>query len=139
MTQNLWVNLPVKNLDKSKAFFKQIGFKFNEQFGGNSAESACLEIGSKPDIVMLFLDTTFQNFSRNDIADTGRGTEVLLSFDAASKEQVDQLATMVKAVGGDVFAAPEEIDGWMYSCGFADLDGHRWNALYMDMANMPKQ
>jgi predicted lactoylglutathione lyase len=41
--------------------------------------------------------------------------------------------------GGTVFSESEEKDGWMYGCGFADLDGHRWNVLYMDMSKMPKE
>ena len=137
MTQNLWINLPVKELNRSKNFFREIGFKFNERFGGNGQESACLEVGSKPDVVMLFVDSTFENFTRNQIADTRKGTEVLLSIDASSRQEVDEMADKVERAGGAVFASPEEIDHWMYGCGFTDMDGHRWNVLYMDMDKMP--
>ena len=136
-TKNLWINLPVENLQKSKHFFSQLGFRFNERFGGNSQESACLEVGSKPDVVMLFVDATFENFTRNPIVDTNKGTEVLLSIDAASRQEVDAMATKAENAGGTVFATPEEIDGWMYGCGFADVDGHPWNVLHMDMDKMP--
>lgn len=139
MTKNLWINLPVKDLSRSKTFFNQIGFTFNERFGGNSEESACLNIGEKPEVVMLFVNSTFKNFTRNEISDTNQGTEVLLSIDAASRQEVDEMAAKVTKAGGSVFAQPEDIDGWMYGCGFADLDGHRWNVLYMDMNSMPKR
>ena len=138
MTKNLWINLPVKDLVRSKAFFKEIGFNFNEKFGGNSRESACLEVGDKPEVVMLFVDSTFKNFTRNEISDTNNGTEVLLSIDASSRQEVDEMADKVKVAGGMVFAQQEEIDGWMYGCGFKDPDGHRWNVLYMDTGKMPR-
>lgn len=138
MTKNLWINLPVKDLGRSKAFFSEIGFSFNEKFGGNSRESACLEVGDKPEVVMLFVDSTFKNFTMNEVSDTNHGTEVLLSIDASSKEEVDEMADKVETAGGIVFSRPEEIDGWMYSCGFKDPDGHRWNMLYMDTGNIPQ-
>ncbi len=137
MIQSLWVNLPVKNLERSRNFFKAIGFQFNERFGENSEASACLEIGSKPDMVMLFVDSTFENFTRHPVSDTRKGTEVLLSIDVASRNEVDMLATKVEQAGGTLFSNPEIIEGWMYGCGFKDVDGHRWNVLFMDMDKMP--
>lgn len=139
MTQGLWINLPVKELGKSKEFFKAMGFKFNEQFGGDSKESACLEVGEKPSVIMLFADSTFENLAGNQIADTQIGTEVLLSIDARSRQEVDEMASKAETAGGTTYAAPSEIDGWMYGCGFTDLDGHRWNVLYMDMDKIPNR
>ena len=139
MTRNLWLNLPVKDLNRSRAFFREMGFAFNEKFGGNNEESACMEIGDKPDVIMLFAESTFRNFTRNDVTNTQKSSEVLLSVDVASRQEVDQMAHRAEKAGGVVFAAPEEIEGWMYGCGFADVDGHRWNVLYMDMDKMPDQ
>jgi len=137
MTKEIWINLPVKNIEKAKAFFAALGFEFNKNFG-NSPTSACLLIGSKNVIVMLFEEPAFKSFIQYEIADTTKGSEVLFSIDAESREEVDEMVKKVVDAGGTVFATPGEKGGWMYGCGFCDLDGHRWNMLYMDMSKMPK-
>lgn len=137
MTKDLWINLPVKNLVKSKAFFSAIGFSFNTKYG-NTAVSAGLTIGDKNIVVMLFAEAVFKTFTGTEIADSTKAAEVLFSISAESKEEVDEMAKKVEQAGGTIFAKPSEVQGWMYGCGFSDLDGHRWNALYMDMSKMPK-
>ncbi|WP_321166703.1 hypothetical protein [Paenibacillus sp. Soil787] len=87
MTKEFWLNLPVKDLKKSKEFFTTLGFSFHPRHH-NSDDAAGLLIGNSNVIVMLFPESTFKNFTKNDIADTKLGTEVLLSFDAESKEEV---------------------------------------------------
>ena len=89
-------------------------------------------------MVMLFAENIFESFTRHAITDTKQSTEVLFSIDAESREEVDELAKKAASAGGTVFAQPGEKDGWMYGCGFADPDGHRWNVLYMDMSKLPK-
>lgn len=137
MTKQIWINLPVKDINKSKAFFSKLGFSFNEKHG-NSQDSACLLVGDKHFAVMLFLEATFKSFTRNNNTDTALATEVLISIDAESREEVDEIAKKVIEAGGTIFGQPDEKQGWMYGCGFADLDGHRWNVLYMDLSKMPK-
>ncbi len=137
MTKEIWMNLPVKNIAASKEFFTKIGFSFNLQFG-NTEHSACLLVGSKNVVVMLFEESLFKSFTQNEIADTKKVNEVLFSIDAESREEVDELARKAAAAGGIVFGKPEENQGWMYGCGFTDLDGHRWNVLFMDKSKMPK-
>ncbi|MDP1746996.1 MAG: extradiol dioxygenase [Bacteroidota bacterium] len=136
MTKEFWINLPVKDVKKSKEFFTRLGFSFNTKYG-NSDKSAALSIGSKNVIVMLFTEPMFKNFTNNEIVNTKKATEVLLSIDAESREEVDEMAKKAEAAGGIVFGKPGENQGWMYGCGFTDLDGHRWNVLYMDMSKMP--
>ena len=136
MTKELWLNLPVKNLGKSIEFFKRIGFSFHENSPGNTSTSAPMYIGTKKVVVMLFEEAPFKASAGNEVADTSKGSEVLLSFDAESREEVDEIAKNVVAAGGTLFAQPTEVQGWMYGCGFVDPDGHRWNALYMDMSKM---
>ena len=137
MTKELWINLPVKDLKKSKEFFTKLGFSFDE--GYINDEGACLVIGDKNFIVMLFTESSFKNFTGNKIPSAKQGTEVLFSIDAESKEEVDEMAEKVVKAGGTIYAEAEDSDSWMYGCGFADLDGHRWNVLYMDMSKMPKE
>lgn len=138
MTKQLWINLPVKDISRSKEFFTNLGFSLNQQYG-NSDHSASLLVGDKGIVVMLFEEATFKTFTRNEIADTKRSTEVLFSIDAGSREEVDQLARKAADAGGTLFAEPAENQGWMYGCGFSDPDGHRWNVLYMDMSKLPRQ
>lgn len=133
MNQDLWLNLPVKNAKKSKAFFKKIGFKFNPQYV-EDGKSCCLVIGEKGVVVMLFEHPEFKKFTgRTSVADLKKGNEVLISLSAKNRKEVDAFAKKVKAAGGTIFSAPAEYDGWMYGCGVKDLDGHRWNMLFMDL------
>jgi uncharacterized protein len=137
MVKQLWINLPVKDVQRSKEFFSQIGFQFNDQHCSGD-DSACMMVGDPAIVVMLFKDSTFQQFARQPLADTSVGTEVMFSIDAESREDVESLAQQVVDAGGTLFSIPQDIQGWMYGCGFTDLDGHRWNSLYMDKAKMPK-
>lgn len=136
MATDLWINLPVKNVDRAKEFFGRIGFAVDER--RNGSEMACLSIGEKQLNVLLFPEEIFKRFSGGDVADSRSGAEVLLSVGAASREAVDETARKVWDAGGRVFSEPQEKEGWMYGCGFADLDGHRWNVVYMDFAKMPQ-
>jgi predicted lactoylglutathione lyase len=136
MVKQIWLNLPVKNVEKSKTFFAEIGFVFNEQ--NSTATSACMLVGEVNFVVMLFEETLFEGFVQNKLTDTNASSEMLLSIDAQSKEEVDEFAIKVQKAGGNLFAKPAENQGWMYGCGFADLDGHRWNVLYMDLSKLPK-
>jgi uncharacterized protein len=134
MTNEFWVNLPVKNVDNSIEFFTKLGFTFDPKYGKNA-----LQAGSKDTVVMLFEDSAFKGFTENAVSDTKEGTEVLFNLRADTKADVDDWAVKVKDAGGSVYRGPEEKDGWMYGCGFADPDGHRWSILYMDEAKMPKE
>jgi predicted lactoylglutathione lyase len=136
MVKQIWLNLPVKNVEKSKAFFTEIGFSFNEKH--DTASYTCMVVGENNFAVMLFEEKQFESCILNKIADTTLGSEVLISIDAQSREEVDEFAKKVQEAGGNVFAKPAENEGWMYGCGFADLDGHRWNVLYMDLSKLPK-
>ena len=134
MTKQIWLNLPVKNVAKAKDFFWKIGFSFNEQH--DTPSSTCMIIGEGNFVVMLFEELLFKSFTQNELTDTQSGSEILISIDAESKEEVDALAEKVTEAGGTVFSPPAESQGWMYGFGFADLDGHRWNVLYMDFSKL---
>ena len=136
MANDIWINLPVKDVTKSKEFFRKLGFSPNPG-PGNSDHSASFTIGSKKAVLMLFAEAVFQGFTKNKISDTNTASEVLFSLGAESREEVDGMAEKAEEAGGTIFARPQENQGWMYGCGFADLDGHRWNVLYMDLSKMP--
>jgi uncharacterized protein len=137
MTKEMWLNFPVRDLGKTKEFFSRIGFSLNEQHTND--EMACFSVGEKKMTVAFFAEKTFRGFTKSEISDARARAEVLISFDAESREEVDETARKVFEAGGAIFSEPAEIQGWMYGCGFADLDGHRWNVLYMDSSKMPKK
>lgn len=138
MAKEFWVNLPVKDISKSRTFFKAIGFAENTQFSENPT-MASFFLGDKNVVVNFFPEALFKTFSNHEIADTAKGTEALFSIDAQSPAEVDEVANKAVAAGATLYASPGEKDGWMYGCGFTDLDGHRWNVLFMDFSKMPKQ
>ncbi len=135
MTKEIWLNLPVKNVNKSKGFFSKIGFLLNEKH--TNGDMVCFEVGTKKMTVLFFAEETFKGFTKSEISDTKTGSEVLISFDAENREEVDETAKKVWDAGGTVFSEPAKIQGWMYGFAFADLDGHRWNMVYMDYSKMP--
>ena len=137
MTKDLWINLPVKDVKKSREFFTRIGFTQNAHFA-ETEQMSSLFVGAKNLVIMLCAELVFQGFTKNNIADAKNATEVLFSFDAESRQEVDELVEKVKTAGGTVWAEPGENQGWMYGFGFSDLDGHRWNVLHMDLSKMPK-
>lgn len=134
MTKQIWLNLPVKDALKSKEFYSNMGFTFLEE--RTTEQSACMLVGETNFVIMLFGEDMFKNFIQHQITDTQQSSEFLISIDAESREEVDMLAQKAKAAGGIVFADPAENQDWMYGCGFCDLDGHRWNVLYMDFSKM---
>jgi uncharacterized protein len=136
MTKEIWLNLPVKDLNKSKEFFSRIGFTLNEKH--TSPDMVCFEVGEKKMTVLFFAEETFKGFTKSEVADPKSGAEILISFDAESREEVDETAGKVFDAGGTVFSEPAEIQGWMYGFGFTDLDGHRWNMVYMDFSKLPQ-
>jgi predicted lactoylglutathione lyase len=135
MPKDFWINLPVADVDRARAFFEAIGF--GSDGAGEGAGMGALRLGEKGLMVMLVPKERFAHFAGGPVADATAGAEVMISFDAASRDEVDALATKVGQAGGSVFGPPAEIDGWMYGAGFADLDGHRWNILHMDHAKLP--
>ncbi len=137
MKNEFWINLPVKDLKNSKDFFTQLGFGIKEM-PGNPTNIVILLAGEKDIAINLFEEKEFKGYSENEISDTKHATEVLFNIGASNKEEVDEFAEKVKKAGGKIYRAPTEKDGWMYGCGFTDLDGHRWSMLYMDMSKMPK-
>jgi len=126
--------LPVKDLQRSKDFFIKIGFSFKD----SPPNLLSLLAGNEDVVINLFKENDFKGFTANEILDTNKGTEVLFNIGAENKDEVDKFAEKVKKAGGKLYREPEEKDGWMYGCGFTDLDGHRWSMLYMDTSKMPK-
>ena len=136
MVKNIFVNLPVKDLEKSKAFFSSLGFSFDPRFTDENA--ACLVLGENI-YAMLLTGPFFRTFTRKDLCDAARCTEVLIAIDAQSRAEVDALVRKALAAGGTLYVDKPQDYGWMYGHGFADLDGHQWEVLYMDESAIPEK
>jgi predicted lactoylglutathione lyase len=135
MAKQIFVNLPVKDLKKSMSFFKSLGFTFNMQFTDEKA--ACLVIGENI-YAMLLSEPFFKTFTKKEISDATKTTEVLIAIDAESRQEVDDLVKKAVAAGGSIYRDPDDT-GWMYSHSFADPDGHQWEVLYMNEAELPEE
>jgi predicted lactoylglutathione lyase len=128
MATKIFVNLPVKDLDKSMTFFKALGFTFNPQFTDQTA--ACMVITD--DIyAMLLTHAKFGAFTPKAIADAHKTTEVLTALSLDSREQVDRMCNTAIAGGGREPRAAQD-HGFMYGRAFEDLDGHIWEVFWMD-------
>ena len=136
MAKQIFVNLPVKDLKRSMVFFKKLGFTFNPQFTDEKA--ACLVINDGSIYAMLLTEPFFKTFTKKDVADARKTTEVLIALDAESKEKVDEMVKTAAESGGSIYADPQD-HGWMYQHSFADPDGHQWEILYMDETKLPQQ
>lgn len=125
---NIFVNLPVKDLNKTVDFFSKIGFEFNAQFTDEKA--TCMIIG--PNIfAMLLVEDYFKTFIDKEISDAVKTTEVILALAAENREQVDEIVYKALESGGK--PAKDPVDhGFMYVWSFQDLDGHIWELMYMD-------
>jgi uncharacterized protein len=135
MATNIFVNLPVKDLEKTKEFFLKLGYTFNQQFTDEKAASLVI---SENIYAMLITEPFFKSFIPNkEIADTGKTKEVLIALSVDSKEQVNELADKAIAAGGKNFRAPED-HGFMYSRSFEDLDGHVWEVFWMNPDHIQK-
>jgi len=135
MATKVFINLPVKDLDRSISFFTSLGYSFNPQFTDEKA--GCMVI-SESIYAMLLTEQYFATFTRKNVADAKTATEVLIALDASSKEEVEQMIAKAKDAGATIYAEPQD-HGWMYLHSFADLDGHQWELMYMDASQMPNQ
>ncbi|WP_240644146.1 VOC family protein [Antribacter gilvus] len=126
----IYVNLPVADLDASKAFYEGLGFSINPQFTDENAAAVVIEEGIT---VMLLRRDFFTTFTKRPIATDG--VEVITSIEVDSREKADELAEKAFATGGAETMEPQDM-GWMYSRAFADPDGHHWELMYADEAAM---
>ena len=128
MKTKIFVNLPVEDLNKTIDFFTKLGFKFNPQFTDENA--TCMIVGD--DIfVMLLVEKFFKTFTKKEISDTSKNTEVIVALSIEGRENVDQMLNKAIEYGGKESREPQD-HGWMYGRSFEDIDGHLWEIIYMD-------
>ncbi len=128
MATKIFVNLPVKDLNASIAFFTKLGYSFNQQFTDETA--TCMVI-SEDIYAMLLTHEKFKMFTPKEICDATKSSEVLIALSCESREQVDELVAKAVAAGGSSYSKPQD-HGFMYAHGYQDLDGHIWEVMWMD-------
>ena len=128
MSREIFVNLSVRDLQKSMQFFSTLGFTFNPQFTDDKA--ACMIISDQA-FAMLLSEPFFRGFTKNEICDTRTHTETLLALSCESRAEVDQMVRKAIDAGGRHAMDPMD-HGFMYGWSFYDLDGHHWEVLWMD-------
>jgi predicted lactoylglutathione lyase len=134
MAKQIFVNLPVKDLARSKDFFGKLGFSFNPQFTDDTA--ACMVIGDNI-YAMLLTHPKFREFTRKEIADATRTTEVMTALSVESREKVDEMFEAARNAGATPTREPLDL-GFMFVRSFNDPDGHIWEVFWMDPARVQK-
>ncbi len=129
----IFVNLPVRDLERSQAFFRALGYSFNDQYTDENA--ACLIIREDAIFAMLLTHDWFSRYTKKPIVDASAGSEVILALSADSREAVDELVDKALANGGSASNETDDL-GYMYTRSFQDPDGHLWEVLYMDEVAM---
>jgi uncharacterized protein len=133
MATQIYVNLPVKNLDNTVEFFTALGFSFNPDYTDENA--TCMIINDDA-YVMLLVEGFFKTFTSKDIVDSTGSTEAIMAFSVDSREGVDDMYQKAIAAGGKE-SQPVQDYGFMYSHSFQDVDGHLWEVMWMDPAGPP--
>ena len=127
MIKQIFINLPVKDLDRSIDFFTRLGFAFDPQFSNDTA--TCM-IVSDNIFVMLLIEPLFKTFTDKSICDAHKKTEALVCLAVDNRQRVDELVSKALVAGGRVLKQPQD-HGFMYGHGFEDLDGHLWEVIYL--------
>jgi predicted lactoylglutathione lyase len=135
MIRQIFVNLPVRDLQRARAFWEALGFGFDARF--TNEQGACLEIAENIH-AMLLVEPFFQGFTRLPVADARQTTEVLTALSCDSRAEVEALVARAVAAGATTPNPPMD-HGFMFQHGFADPDGHQWEVFWMDEAAAPAQ
>ncbi len=133
MVKQIFVNLPVKDLEVTKAFWLKLGFTFDPRFTDQNA--AALVIGENI-FAMLLLPAFFARFTKKQIADGLQTTETINALGVETRGEVDEIFEKALSAGGRE-TRPAEDYGWMYGRSFEDPDGHQWELVAMDMTKAP--
>jgi predicted lactoylglutathione lyase len=124
----IFVNLPVKKIEATKAFFAALGFSFNPDFSDD--KTACMIIEENI-FAMLLEEDRFREFINNDISDATKAQEVLVALSTGSRAEVDDILAKALAAGAKPWKPIMDL-GFMYGCSFQDIDGHVWEVVHMD-------
>lgn len=128
MKTQIFLNLPVKDLNRSVAFFTQLGFSFNPKYTDEKA--TCLIIGENIN-AMLLVEEFYSTFTNKQICNTATTSEVLIAISVETREKVDEIIAKAVKAGGTEYMGTKDY-GWMYQRTFLDVDGHHWEMFFAD-------
>lgn len=134
MSKLIFVNLPVTDLQRSRAFYAAIGAVNNPAFTDDTA--ACM-VFSETIHAMLLTHDKWRQFTSKPIVDAHRDAQVMLCLSAADRDEVASLVDRAIAAGGKADPTPVQDHGFMYGRSFEDPDGHIWEVMWMDLAALP--
>ncbi len=133
--RSVFINLPILDVGRARAFWSKLGFGFNERFSDDKA--LCLVLKEDSIYAMLITRDYYQTFTNRPVAD-GSSTQVLLAIDVGSRERVDEIVKIALENGASSYLKPSDY-GWMYYDRFADPDGHQWEVMFADEKLLPKE
>jgi hypothetical protein len=136
MSKMIFINLPVTDLAKSKAFYEAVGAPNNPQFTDDTA--ACM-VFSDAIHVMLLTHDKWATFTSKAIPDAHHSAQVLLCLSSDSKDGVSELVDAAVGAGGKADPTPTQDYGFMFGRSFEDPDGHIWEVMWMDMSALPAE
>jgi len=128
--KQIWANLGVKDVELTRNFYTALGFKSNEEHN-NGKELASFKIGDSDFVVHFFSNEVLEQSMKAGLADLSKGSELMFTLWADSKEEADAWAEEVRRAGGSIFSEPAAFGKNYYGFGFADPDGHKWNVFHM--------
>ncbi len=134
METQVYINLAVKDLDKSATFYTAMGFTINPQFSDESAK--CL-VWSETIFVMIMSKEKFKSFATKPLADTNNNLAGIFAISVDSLEKVNKIINDAIAAGG-IEPKPMQDHGFMQLRTVEDFDGHTWEIFYMDMSKFPE-
>ena len=129
-SHKLFVNIQVNDLQRSIRFFEDLGFTFNRQF--TDATATCMLVGEDAYFMLLTRDK-FASFTKRSPGDPKKQTNAMYALSVNSRAEVDSMVKKAIAAGGSHAMDPQD-HGFMYGWSFYDLDGHHWEAFWMDPA-----
>ena len=128
--RKLFVNIPVRDVQRSIEFFETLGFTFNTQF--TDATATCMLVGEDAYFMLLTTDR-FRDFSKRPVGNAQKETSAMFAISVDNRDEVDALVNKALAAGGSRAADPQD-HGFMYAWSFYDLDAHHWEVFWMDPA-----
>lgn len=132
--KSIYVNLPIKDIERTRTFWSKLGFSFNPQFSNEKA--LCLILNEGSIYAMLLTHEFFSTFTDRPLAD-GSTTEIITAIEVGSREKVEEIIKLALTNGGSRYREVQDL-GWMYNDAFADPDGHQWEVFYMDQSQFPQ-
>lgn len=135
MAKEIFVNLPVKDLNRSIEFFTKLGFTFNPKF--TDEDATCMIIGENI-FSMLITEKLFRKFTKKPISDASKATEIITCISVNSRQEVNEMVEAAIAAGGVEYSEPQD-HGWMFYRAFEDLDHHQWEVMYGDESQFPEK